>query len=119
MNSFPFTDQRASGLYSRVRQDITILRRDLRDLIHHTAHQTLPGSARGLASEAKRQLMAGGLKAVHRIKSQTSSMPWKNHSQGWIGGATVVGLLAAGVYALCRNSSQATAASANDPAADI
>jgi len=99
MNS-PFTDSRASGLLSRVREDIALLRQDVGHLVQHTTRHTLPDGARGLADHARHRLAAGGSYAASRLRSLRESPPRK--ALGILGGALLVGLLAAGAYTLCQ-----------------
>lgn len=102
MNSSLFTDRRATGLLSRVRDDVSTLREDIGSLLSHTTRQTLPNSARELAGQAKHQLAASGAYAASRLKDFRGYPP--RQSAGWVGGALAVGLIAYGIYALCRNS---------------
>ena len=100
-----FNDRRASGLLSRVREDISNLREDIGDLLSHTTHKTLPNSAKDLAEQAKSQLAAGGAYAVSRFRD-FRGRPSGNQAS-WIGGAVVLGLIAVGTYALCRECCRA------------
>ncbi len=102
MNSSLFTDRRASGLLSRVRDDVSTLREDIGSLLSHTTRQTLPNSAREIAGQAKHQLAAGGAYAASRLKDFRGYPP--RQSAGWVGGALAVGLVAYGIYALCRSN---------------
>ena len=102
MNSSLSSDRRASGLLRRVRDDVSTLREDISSLLSHTTRQTLPNSARELAGQAKHQLAAGGAYAASRLKDFRGYPP--RHSASWVGGALVAGLVAYGIYALCRNS---------------
>ena len=102
MNSSLLSDRRASGLLRRVRADVSTLREDISSLLSHTTRQTLPNGARELADHAKHQLAAGGAYAASRLKDFRGSPP--SQSASWVGGAMVVGLVAYGIYALCRNS---------------
>jgi len=97
----PFNDSRASGLLSRVREDIAHLRQDVGNLVQHTARHTLPEGARGLADNARHRLAAGGNYAASRLRTLRQSPP--RQAIGIVGGALLVGLLAAGAYALCKN----------------
>ena len=102
MNSSLSSDRRASGLLRRVRADVSTLREDISSLLSHTTRQTLPNGARELADQAKHQLAAGGAYAASRLKDFRGSPP--SQSASWVGGALVAGLVAYGIYALCRNS---------------
>lgn len=114
MNSLLLKDRRATGLLNRVREDVTHLREDIGNLLTHTTKQTLPNSAREFADQAKQQLAAGGAYAATRLRSFRSQAP--SPSANWVGGAVLVGLLAFGAYALCKNSchSQRIADEADD-----
>ncbi len=103
MNHSPFNDSRAAGLLTRVREDISHLRHDVGNLVNHTARHTLPQGARGLADNARQQLFAGGSYAANRLRSLSANPP--RQAIGVIGGAILVGILAAGVYALCKSES--------------
>jgi hypothetical protein len=99
MNTALFNDSRATGLMSRVREDVSNLRHDIHHLISHTTRQTLPNGARKLADQAKQQLAAGGANATSQIRDLGG-----RHPTGLIGGAIVVGLLAVGAYALTHHN---------------
>jgi hypothetical protein len=103
MNLSPFSDRRTTKLLGRVRDDVSSLRHDIGDLLVHTTRKTLPNGARELADQARNQLAAGGAYAATRMRSLR---PPQTSTQGWVGGAMVVGLLAVGIYALCRNGCQ-------------
>lgn len=102
MNATLFNDQRATGLLHRVRQDLSVLSNDLRELVSHTTLQSLPNNARSLADEARRQLASGGAYAKNRFRGMSYSP--KHESTGWVGGALVVGLVSMGLYAIYRNA---------------
>lgn len=101
MNRSSLQDSRAAALLSRVREDIAHLRQDVGNLARHTTLHTLPEGARELAENARHQLAAGGSYAASRLRALRSSPP--RTSIGVIGGAVLVGALAAGIYALCRS----------------
>lgn len=101
MSQSPFHDDRAVQLLSRVGDDISQLRQDIRRLFSHTARRTLPDGARDLADTARRQFAASGAYASSRLRSLKSTPP--KEALGLAGGLVVVGLLAFGVYALCKN----------------
>jgi hypothetical protein len=101
MNRSSLQDSRAATLLSRVREDIAHLRQDVGNLARHTTLHTLPEGARELAENARHQLAAGGSYAASRLRALRSSPP--RASIGVIGGAVLVGALAAGIYALCRS----------------
>lgn len=96
-----FSDRRATGLLNRVRDDVSHLRDDIGNLLTHATKETLPKGARDLADQAKHQFAAGSAYAASRLRGLRSQPP--SQSVGWVGGAIVVGLIAYGVYALCRN----------------
>lgn len=102
MSQSPFHDDRAVQLLSRVGDDISQLRQDIRSLFSHTARRTIPDGARGIADSARQQFAAGGSYAASRLRSLKSAPP--KEAIGLAGGLLVVGLLAFGVYALCKNS---------------
>ncbi|MES2922407.1 MAG: hypothetical protein V4819_12715 [Verrucomicrobiota bacterium] len=101
MSSSIFTDRRAAGLLNRVRDDVSRLRDDIGSLLTHAKQETLPHGARELADQAKQQFAAGSAYAASRLRGLRSQPT--HQSAGWVGGAVVAGLLAYGVYALCRN----------------
>ncbi|QJE97536.1 hypothetical protein [Luteolibacter luteus] len=101
MIHFPFQDHRASGLLSRVRDDISHLRQDVANLLTHTTRHTLPRGARELADSARSQLSAGGSYAASRLRDFRSSPP--KQALGVLGGAILVGVIAAGIYAVCKS----------------
>lgn len=102
MSQSPFHDDRAIRLLSRVGDDISQLRQDIRSLFSHTARRTIPDGAREIADTARQQFAAGGAYAASRFRSLKTTPP--KEAIGVAGGLLVVGLLAFGVYALCKNS---------------
>jgi sensor c-di-GMP phosphodiesterase-like protein len=96
-------DSRTIGLLSRVREDIAHLRQDMGNLIQHTTRQTLPQGARELAENARHQFAAGSSYAASRLRSLGASP--QRQAIGVLGGAILIGALAAGLYALCRSES--------------
>ena len=111
MIHFPFHDNRASGLLSRVREDISHLRQDMANLVTHTTRHTLPRGARDLADTARHQLAAGSSYAASRLRDLRSSAP--KQALGILGGAILVGVIAAAVYVVCK-SDEARAAEAEE-----
>ena len=102
MSQSPFHDDRAVQLLSRVGDDISQLRQDIRSLFSHTTRRTIPDGARGLADTARQQFAAGGSYAASRLRSLKSNPP--KEAIGLAGGLLVVGLLALGAYALCKSN---------------
>jgi flagellar basal body-associated protein FliL len=100
---------------NRVREDVSTLRDDIRHLISHTTRQTLPNGARELAGQAKQQIASRGATAATRIRDLGT-----RHPAGLIGGAVVIGLLAAGAYALTHhNGHQSATLQGTEPETDI
>jgi hypothetical protein len=95
MNESPLQDSRTLKLLSRVREDIAHLRQDVGNLARHTTFQTLPQGARELADQARHQLAAGGSFPASRLRSLRASPP--RQAIGVIGGAILIGALAAGL----------------------
>ena len=113
MSRLPFQDSRAAGLLSRVREDISHLRQDVANLVTHTTRHTLPRGARELADTARHQLSAGGSYAADRFRSLRESPP--KQALGVLGGAILVGVIAAGIYAVCKSECRAAADDPMDP----
>lgn len=84
---------------NRVREDVSNLRDDIRHLLSYTTRQTLPNGARELADQAKQQFANRGAQVASRIRELNG-----RQSAGLIGGAVVLGLLAAGAYALTHHN---------------
>jgi hypothetical protein len=114
MNS-PFHDRRASSLFSRVREDLSHLREDVGNLVHHTARYTVPQGARDIADSARHRLVEGGHFAASRLRSLRSSPP--RQAVGVLGGAILVGVLAAAIFAIVKseNSRRANGYSGDSP----
>lgn len=104
MNTSLFTDNRTAGLMNRVREDVSTLRDDIRHLLSHTTRQTLPNGARELAGQAKQQIATRGANAASMVRDLGG-----RHPVGLIGGAVVLGLLAAGTYALTHHNGRQSA----------
>ncbi|RYG86807.1 MAG: hypothetical protein EON58_21315 [Alphaproteobacteria bacterium] len=104
MNTSLFNDRRATGLLNRVREDVSHLREDIGQLLTHTTKRTLPNGARELADHAKTHLAAGGAYAASRLRDIRSHPPSTRESASVIGGVVVLGLVAYGIYALCRHN---------------
>ena len=116
MIHLPFQDRRASGLLSRVREDISHLRQDVANLLTHTTKHTLPQGARDLADSARHQFAASSNYAAAQLRSLRSHPP-KQAALGVLGGAILVGVIAAGIYAVCKSDN--CAAASLDPEDDI
>lgn len=96
MNTQPFQDPKANSLLSRVSEDVALLRQDVGHLIHHAARHTLPETARGLADGARTRLLAGREYTTEHLRSLGQQL--NRPATAWVGGAVLVGLLAAGAY---------------------
>jgi hypothetical protein len=101
-------DPRASDLLSRVSEDVSLLRQDIRHLASHTARHTLPTGARDLADSARNRLAAGKTYSAAQLRALREQM--NQPATAWIGGAVVVGLIAAGIYWFCKDGCCAAAA---------
>jgi hypothetical protein len=87
-------------LLSRVGDDISVLRDDMRHLLSHTARHTLPTGAREIVDSARSGLAAGRENGMARLRDLREH---PNQPATWIGGAVVMGLIAAGVYWFCKD----------------
>ena len=67
MNATSLKDPRAMDLLSRVGDDISVLRDDMRHLLSHTARHTLAGGAREIVYSARCGLAAGSTQAEERV----------------------------------------------------
>lgn len=109
MKTQPFHDPRAHDLLSRVGEDVSLLSQDVRNLVSHAARHTVPEGTREIAGIARqrlaerRELTAAQLRALGESCGKPAA---------WVGGALAVGLLAAGVYALCSHNGNHAAADA-------
>lgn len=101
MSASPFNDPRATDMLSRVSQDVSLLRQDIGNLLSHTARHTLPAGARELADSAKSRLAAGKVYSAEQLRALRSQV--NQPAAAWIGGALLVGLIAAGVYWFCKD----------------
>lgn len=101
MSTSPFQDPRATDLLSRVSEDVSLLRQDIGQLFSHTARHTLPAGARGLADTARNRLLAGRTYSAEHLRTLRNQM--NQPATAWIGGAVVVGLIAAGIYWFCKD----------------
>lgn len=100
MNATSLKDPRAMDLLSRVGDDISVLRDDMRHLLSHTARHTLPGGAREIIHSARSGLAARKQHGMARLRDLRVH---PNQPASWVGGAVVMGLIAAGVYWFCKD----------------
>jgi hypothetical protein len=117
MNTSPFQDPRANDLLSRVSQDVSLLRQDIGRLFTHTTRHTLPEGVRGLADNARNRLASGKLYSAEQLRALRSQV--NQPAAAWIGGAAVVGLIAAGVYLFLKSDCCSMAAIEEDEDEDI
>jgi hypothetical protein len=101
MNTSPFQDPRANDLLSRVSEDVSLLRQDIGNLFSHTARHTLPAGARELADTAKNRLTAGKVYSAAQLRALREQV--NQPATAWIGGAVIVGIIAAGIYWFCKD----------------
>ena len=99
--SNPFQDPRANDLLSRVSEDVSLLRQDIGHLIQHTARHTLPGGYRELAERARTRLASGREYSAGQLRALRGQL--QQPATAWVGGAVVVGLIAAGIYWFCKD----------------
>ncbi|MES2996810.1 MAG: hypothetical protein V4733_08375 [Verrucomicrobiota bacterium] len=90
------TDPRAHDLLSRVSSDVSLLRQDIKSLFRHTTKHTLPTTAREIADCARTRLQAGRDYTTEHLRALGTQL--NRPCTAWVGGAVVVGLLAAGTY---------------------
>lgn len=98
-------DARATNLLSRVSEDVSLLRQDIRNLVSHTARQTVAGGARELAENACTKIAASRAYTADQLRALGDQM--KQHPAAWLGGAAAVGLISAGAFLLFRGDSGA------------
>jgi hypothetical protein len=84
-----------------VSEDVSLLRQDIGHLFSHAARHTLPAGARELADSARNRLAAGRVYSAEHLRALRNQM--NQPSTAWIGGAVVVGLIAAGIYWFCKD----------------
>lgn len=101
MNTTPFQDPRATDLLSRVSDDVSLLRQDIGHLLSHTARHTLPSGARDLADSARTRLASGKLYTAEQLRVLRGQI--NQPATAWVGGALVVGIIAAGIYLFCKD----------------
>lgn len=73
-----------------------MLRQDVGHLIQHAARHTLPETAREIAGTARSRLLAGRHYTSEHLRSLGNQL--NRPATAWVGGAVLVGLLAAGTY---------------------
>jgi len=101
MSASPFQDPRANELLSRVSEDVSLLRQDIGNLFSHTTRHTLPAGARELADTARNRLAAGRVYSAAQLRALRDQV--NQPAAAWVGGAVVVGLIAAGIYWFCKS----------------
>lgn len=94
-------DPRASDLLSRVSSDISLLRQDVGNLLSHTRRHTLPAGVRTLADTARSRFDAGRTYSAEQLRALRGQV--SQPAAAWVGGAVLVGLLAAGVYLFLKS----------------
>jgi hypothetical protein len=112
----PFQDPRTNDLLSRVSQDVSLLRQDIGRLFSHTTRHTLPEGVRGLADTAKNHLASSKLYSAEHLRALRDQA--KQPAAAWIGGAVVIGLLAAGTYLFLKSDCCSQAEFEDDEEAD-
>jgi hypothetical protein len=111
MKNVLLNDQKSKGLLHRIQQDMSVLGKDFRDLVSHTALEVIPCNAKDLANQAARKIKEGGAYATSKIRTINRSP--QDETRGWVGGALVVGLLSMGIYAIYRAAGHEPANVAN------
>lgn len=94
-------DPRATDLLSRVSNDISLLRQDIGSLFSHTRRHTLPAGVRTLADTARSRFEAGRSYSADQLRALRGQI--QQPATAWVGGAVLVGLLAAGVYLFLKS----------------
>lgn len=101
MSNHPFEDKRASQLLSRVGEDLSSLRSDVKMLVGHASRHTLPDGARELARSGRSHLLSGRDFAADRMRYLGQSA--REHPAGVsVAGVVLLGAVAAGVYFLLK-----------------
>ncbi len=98
-----FDDKRAADLLSRVRDDISCLRDDVKHLVRHTGRHTLPEGARELVSSGRGYARQGIARAGHVARQHPAGVS--------LGSVLLVGAVAAGLWLLlndgcCRSAGE-------------
>lgn len=101
MIASPFQDPRANDLLSRVSEDVSLLRQDIGNLLSHTTRHTLPAGARELADTARNRLAASRVYSAAQLRALRDQV--NQPAAAWVGGAVVVGIIAAGIYWFCKS----------------
>lgn len=105
MSDNPFEDKRASQLLSRVGEDLSSLRNDVKMLLGHTTRHTLPDGARGLARSGRERLLSGRDYAADRVRYLGHSARQHPTSVS-VAGVLLLGAVAAGVWLVLRKEKQ-------------
>ncbi|MFC7336580.1 hypothetical protein ACFQY0_05270 [Haloferula chungangensis] len=101
MSKLPFEDKRASQLLSRVGDDLSSLRNDVKMLVNHAKRHTLPDGARELARSGRNQLLSSRDYAADRVRYIGRSA--REHPAGVsMAGVLLLGAVAAGIYYLMK-----------------
>lgn len=101
MSKHPFEDKRATQLISRVGEDLSSLRNDVKLLLGHATRHTLPDGARELARSGRSQLLSGRDYAAEGVRSLGRSAR-EHPASVSIGGLLLLGVVAAGAYYLIK-----------------
>lgn len=92
-----FDDKRVGQLLSRVGDDLSSLRHDVKTLLRHTAKHTLPEGARGLAHSGREGLLSGRESANEQMRRLGYSV--SEHRTGVsVGGALLLAAAGIGLY---------------------
>lgn len=101
MSNSSFEDKRASQLLSRVGEDLSSLRTDVKMLVGHAKRHTLPDGARELARSGRSHLLSGRDYAADRARYLGRSA--REHPAGVsVAGVLLLGAVAAGIYYLLK-----------------
>ncbi len=97
MSTNPFEDKHASKLLSKVREDLSSLRSDVRSLLGHATRHTLPEGAREIARSGRERLASGRDYAAERVRWVGQSA--REHPAGVsAAGLVLLAVAAAGVW---------------------
>lgn len=101
MSNNPFEDKRASQLLSRVGEDLSSLRNDVKMLVGHATRHTFPDGARELARSGRSQLLSGRDYAAERMRYLGQSA--RQHPAGVsMAGVVLLGAVAAAIYFIAK-----------------